>query len=125
MASKKSNRKQKHLQPVELAPIPHIVAMHKLGLDWHAIDLLAEDYKSSGSDEHLVITIVLLKRLLNLAELREKAPESIDNYLSLLIDRLYRATYHCEGAADLFAKEADEEQRSKSLPTLVENRRVS
>ena len=93
MSKRKSSRKPKHLQPVNPQPInPYLVEMRKLGLDWHSIDVLADDYKTGGSDEQLVMTIVLLKRLLSLADLRDKAPESIDNYLPLLIDRLYRAT---------------------------------
>lgn len=121
MRTKESTRKPKHLQPVQ--PNPHVVAMRKLGLDWQSIDQLGDDYKSNGDDEHLVLTIVLLRRLLNLADLKNDAPESIDSYLSLLIDRLYRATYHCEGEADRFAAKADESLRAKNRPALVAARR--
>ncbi|HEX2878775.1 MAG TPA: hypothetical protein VHO25_04490, partial [Polyangiaceae bacterium] len=94
MASTKSNRKRNRLQPVPSQPVnPHLLAMRKLGLDWHSIDLLADDYKENGGDEHLVLTIVLLRRLLALVDLRENSPQTIDNFLSLLIDRLYRSTY--------------------------------
>lgn len=123
MPSKQSTRKPKHLQPVQSSP--HEIAMRKLGLDWHSIDALADDYKSNGDDEHLILTIVLLRRLLNLADLKPTAPESLDNYLSLLIDRLYRGTYHCEGEADRFAAQADESLRTKKRPALVSERRAS
>lgn len=123
MPSKQSTRKPKHLQPVQQSP--YAVAMRKLGLDWHSIDVLADDYKSNGDDEHLVLTIVLLRRLLNLADLKATAPESLDNYLSLLIDRLYRGTYHCEGEADRFAAQSDESLRAKNRPALVSQRRAS
>lgn len=123
MPSKQSTRKLKQLQPVQ--PSPHEIAMRRLGLDWHSIDVLADDYKSNGDDEHLVLTLVLLRRLLNLADMKANAPESLDNYLSLLIDRLYRGTWHCEGEADRFAAQADENLRAKNRPVLVSARRVS
>lgn len=123
MRTKESTRKPKHLQPAQ--PSSHEIEMRKLGLDWHSIDQLGDDYKSNGDDEHLVLTIVLLRRLLNLADLKDQAPESLDSYLSLLIDRLYRGTYHCEGESDRFAAQADENLRAKNRPALVAARRVS
>lgn len=123
MSTRKSTTKPKHLQPVASTINPYLVAMQKLGLDWSTIDQIADGYKSCGSDEYLVLTIVLLKRLLNLADLKENAPESVDNYLALLIDRLYRSSHHCENAAGIFAANLDKELRERVKPRAVSERR--
>lgn len=123
MASQNTTRKPKHLQPVQLNP--HQVQIQKLGLDWPTVDQIAERYTRSGDDAELVLTIVLMQRLSRLAQMHNQAPESLENFLPLLIDRLYRATHHCEGAAERFAVEADQAQRLAGRPRAASERRAS
>lgn len=110
MASKNTNRKPNRLQVVDLNP--YDTAMRKLGLDWPAIDQITEQFTDTGDDEHLVLAIVLLQRLANLSRMRGAAPESLENFLPLLIDRLYRGTIHCEHGANHFAESQDAKRRS-------------
>lgn len=121
----RSTQPKPPLQSVAPETNPYNVAMRRLGLDWHSIDIIADEYRSNGEDDHLVLTIILLRRLLKLVDMREIAPESVDNYLSMLIDRLYRATEHCAGEAGRFAAEADHVLQAKSRPALVSERSAS
>lgn len=120
MASKNTSHKRTHLQPVTTNP--YDVAMQKLGLDWPTIDLIAEEYTNTGDDEHLVLTIVLLYRLNKIASMKANGPESLENYIPLLIDRLYRATEHCESVAESFAREEDHTLTIKRQPKPVERK---
>lgn len=123
MASKNTTRKRARLQPVTLNP--YCLAMQKMGLDWATIDDIAEEYTNTGNDSHLVLTIVLLHRLAKLSPIGKDAPESLNNFLPLLIDRLYRATLHCESVAESFAREEDHALTLKRYPKPVTERRAS
>lgn len=125
MPKPNTTRRGANLQPVTTDANPYAVAMQKLGLDWTTVDAIAEAYKNSGSDEYLVLTIVLLQRLSNLEQMKGGAPESLDNYLALLIDRFYRATHHCENAAGIFAANIDKELRERTRPQPAAARRAS
>lgn len=85
----------------------YVDVIEELGLDMATIDRIADAYLTSGDDDHLILTIGLLRRLLKLAELKARGAESVENYLTLLIARLFRSTYQVEGMADDFATAAE------------------
>ena len=84
----------------------YVDALETLGLDMPTIDKIADAYLDSGDDSHLVLTIGLLQRLLTL-ENGKGTPESLDNYLDMLIRRLFRATHQCDDTAAEFATAAE------------------
>ena len=77
--------------------------MQALKLDDPDLEFIAESYFDGGDDDHAVVTIVLLKRLHDLAAMREKAPEYVEDIIARMIDRLYFKTTEAENSSEKFA----------------------